>query len=223
MTDASESVFTVSSVWCCPSTTRGAQNALRYTIDAMKPVANSFLKSQKKEIHHSDGLGQISATLLETALHASHSDNSILRGDGIILKEPLCWRTVDFSPEFEHQIANGNEPCGNWIRARSIVSNLRPLLTFQKNGKFEVGVVLDSEVWGKALELCKYMILDNLKDKGITISFDFERSNRIPGLQIADMVSGVARQYYRNQKEQDAFDLVRKHSFEHLKPIQRPK
>lgn len=221
MTDACESVFTVSSVWCCPSTTKGAQNTLRYTLDALKPIAKDFLGSDKKEIHHSDGLGPISHTLLATAINTSHSDNSIIRCDGMILKEPLCWRTIDYSPQFEHHIANGGEPCGNKIRAQSIISNLRPLLTYQKNGKFEVGVVLDSEVWGKALELCKDMISERLKDRGITITFDSDKSSRIPGLQIADLVSGVARQYFRNQNEKDAFELVKKHSFEHLLPIQR--
>lgn len=194
---------------------------MRYTLDALKPIAKDFLGSDKKEIHHSDGLGPISDTLLTAAINTSYSDNSIIRGDGMILKSPLCWRTIDYSPQFEHHIANGGEPCGNRIRAQSIISNLRPLLTHQKNSKFEVGVILDSEVWGRALELCKDMISARLKERGITITFDFDKSSRIPGLQIADLVSGITRQYYRNQNEKDAFELVKKHTFDHLLPILR--
>ncbi len=194
---------------------------MRYTLDALKPIAKDFLGSDKKEIHHSDGLGPISDTLLTAAINTSYSDNSIIRGDGMILKSPLCWRTIDYSPQFEHHIANGGEPCGNRIRAQSIISNLRPLLTHQKNSKFEVGVILDSEVWGRALELCKDMISARLKERWITITFDFDKSSRIPGLQIADLVSGITRQYYRNQNEKDAFELVKKHTFDHLLPILR--
>jgi len=217
MTDASESVFTVSSVWCCPSTTKGAQNTLRYTLDALRPISNEYSRGSKKEIHHSDGLGRISHTLLETAINTSHSDNSIMRGDGTVLREPLCWRTVDYSPPFEHHIANGGIPCGNQIRARSIIYNLRPLLTYQGNhDRIEVGVILDSDTWAKALDLCRDKIIRCLSERDITITFEFEKSTKIPGLQIADLVSGAVRRYYRNQEEKEAYEIVKKHTFEHL-------
>lgn len=216
MTDVNESVFTVGSVWCCPATTKGVQNTLRYTIDETRRAVSRFKGKEPKEIHHSDGLGSISHELLSVAMEASHSDHSIFRGENSILREPLCWRVVDCSPAFEHHLSHGGEPCGNHIRARAIVSSLRPILNFNGGCKIEIGVVLDSYVWKKAVELCADKINDLVHEDCINISFEFEKSSRIPGLQMADLISGVVRHNYWDQSEKEAFNIVKKHSFDHM-------
>jgi hypothetical protein len=216
MTHLNESVFTVGSVWCCPETTKGIQNTLRHTIDETRRVVGQYKGKEPHEIHHSGGLGTISNQLLEKAIEASHSDRSINRGEGTVLKEPLCWRVVEYSPAFEHHLAHNGEPCGNQIRARAIISCLRPIINYTGASKIELGVVLDSEIWMRAVDLCKEKIEESVHENVTSISYEFEKSSRIPGLQMADLISGVVRHHFLNQSEKEAYDIMKKHSFEHL-------
>lgn len=221
MTNPENVVFTVGSVWCCPSTTKGSQNTLRYSIDELRRTVQSHKGILPPEIHHCERLGVISKELLDVVIVASQEDHSILRGQNTILNAPICWRITDYSPMIEHHMSNGGEPCGNLIRARAIISCLRPVLNYQGDCKIEVGVILDSKNWKKPVALCKTKIEEMIPENVTNITYEFEDSSRIPGLQIADLITGVTRQYYINQNEKEAYDIIKQHSFDHIIPREK--
>ena len=211
-----EDTFTAAACWCVPATKEGIVSVLRYTLDETRRKVEKLTGKLPREIHYSDGLRRYAEPLVSTIIEKSPEDSSIVRKDSDHpwSKHPLGCSTAIFTPVAESATMT-DEEFPNILRARALLSLLRPLVVYGGSQSFEVSVVLDDDCWKKSLDLCS-SIKDIASKKGVAISFSCEKSVRIPGLQIADLMAGITRDYYRNGIAEDAFRIIEKLNIRHL-------
>jgi hypothetical protein len=105
-------------------------------------------------------------------------------------------------------VLGNDSETSNLMRARAILSTPRPLITCRGKILIEVGVIFDSEVWKKPWELLSEQLKEVFKGSSITLSSYYEKSSRVPGLQIADMAAGAARHYFLSGDGKDSYDFL---------------
>jgi hypothetical protein len=62
------------------------------------------------------------------------------------------------------------------------------------------------------------MIEELLRDANVTISFSCENSQKVPGLQIIDLITGISKDYLIGSVMNDAFSIIEKSFIFTLEP-----
>jgi hypothetical protein len=206
--NSQETLFSTASVWCVPIRKCGYQNAFSYTVSQLKSLLREQYNKSVNEIHFQDGLTAHSLELISATHHLVMEDHSIDKTISPWNGHPLAYRTTVCSPEAESILVGNNPDYYNALRARSIMQMLTPLLTCRKAAQIEASIILDSEVWKKSLELCSDQIERMVGRESVRIDFSCESSNKVPGLQIADLVAGITRKSHLVNGLEEAHRLI---------------
>jgi hypothetical protein len=91
------------------------------------------------------------------------------------------------------------------IRVRALFDILQPFIVPQIND-ITVEMVLDDMIWQRASRCLEQILRASCPDMSITCSV--ADSRRMPGLQVADVVSGITRRYLRTGDSPEAFSLI---------------
>lgn len=161
-----------------------------------------------KELHFQDGLAPHSFEIVTAAHALALEDETIIRENLPWNGHPLGYSTAIFSPEGEYVLAGRGPDYYNAFRARAMISVLIPLLTCKKAAQIEASIILDAEPWKRALSLCSEHLENILGRESVSIDFSCESSSRVPGLQMADLVAGITRRAYSDDRLDDANKLI---------------
>lgn len=205
-TSETEHNLTLASAWCVPTTKEGYQSVLRFTADEAKAEIRQTTGSWPNEIHFSSGLMRCVDTIFEKVVASSYQDNSIHRNDLPWTGKPLAYRTVAYCPKIEFSLKGYDKNTFHKnLRARGIISLLMPLLSHNGRPNIEASVILDANVWGEAVSICRECLNGPLSANSVAVTFSCEDSNRVPGLQIADLAAGIVRHHLIDGTCNEAF------------------
>lgn len=183
---------------------------MRYTQDQVRLKIEELAGKMPGEIHYSNGLRRYSKEIMNTVYQKTLEDDSIVKKDYLWARHPVASSISVFKPEIEHNISPSAD-FPNILRARTLVALLMPLLSYQDGKALDVSVILDADCWKKGLGLCSAKLVEICKASNIAISFSCEASNRVPGLQIADLFAGVTRDYYGSSTSIEPYEISTKH------------
>ncbi len=195
-TSYTDRLFTTAAVWCAPTTREGYQSVLKPTARCVWETIEKRFGKKQNEIHYASGLKRYAGELLAILEAECHQDTTIIRNGNYWPGHPVAYTVATFHPNIESQIARGTVSFDCTLRSRAIVSLLRPLFLYRGEEKFDVSVILDDNIWKQAMDHCSRHIEDNLKKEGISISFSCESSRKASGLQLADLIVGITKDYY---------------------------
>lgn len=216
-TDVTETVFTTAAVWCMPSNRDGVQKVLNYTAECIKNEIKDEMGEIPKEIHHSKGLHRFSDRLLEIAHEKCFEDYSIEKRDMRLIQQPIMYNYNIVNPSVESVLPGyDSKSYGNDARVRAIARSLQPLFLYGGEEPIEAEVILDDEVWSKAVSLCSPPITKALNGNNVKVHFSCYDSAKIPGIQLADIAAGVLRRFQKYGEERKAYEIIGKRTITHI-------
>lgn len=199
----------MASAWCAPITREGYQSVLKFSADEVKTEISKMSGSWPKEIHFASGLRRHGNTLFEKAIVSSLQDTTIHKNGLPWNGWPLAFRTVAYCPEVESILPGYDKRTFHKnLRARGIISLLMPLILYNGNLRIEASVILDTEIWKDAVSICEARLKGPLRTSSVELAFSCENSDRVPGLQIADLAAGIFRHYLIDGSCEKAFSLL---------------
>lgn len=159
--------------------------------------------------------------MIETVSTKSLEDNSIIKKDHPWSKHPLGNSIAVYNPKLESEIAP-HDDFPNVLRARAISSLLQPLLNYNGSIGLDVSIILDSDCWKKSLSYCSDAIEEALRYSDVTISFSCENSKKAPGLQIADLIAGISKNYFKDPSLIEPYGMIARNTIHHIGPRSIP-
>jgi len=208
-------LFSVGAVWCSPRSLSN-QHTLGFTHKALMAKALALTGNHnRKELSHSEGLALHDDDLFYEMSLKVPVDASVNQKDKPWTGFPLKFTTSIAHPTLETRMSSSRE-AGNQIRARCLMQVLHPLTVYRGNAKIEAEVVLDDVVWAKAVAYCGDDFESPRIAKNLSFHFTYEKSLRIPGLQVADLVAGMNRHYCLTAENQSAHAFVDQNTLRHL-------
>jgi hypothetical protein len=203
-----ELIFTGAAIWCVPVPREGYQSVLRFTLDRLRFVARQRTGKLPPEIKYSAGLRRCSREIMDEVLSSSSKDHSIRKTETPWSGPPLgCTMSVSMPVAERHMSMDSD--FNNILRARALLSLLRPLAVRRGSRALEVSVITDAEVWRRSFGYLS-SILSLAAAKKVRLDFSCESSRRVPGLQIADVVAGICRDYHLHGECEEEYGLVRR-------------
>ncbi len=197
----------------------GAPKVLRDTVIELRNTMGTLVGKTPIELKYSHSAGKYVNQLLPQAVTRASYDSTISSTHRVWERSPIAFTASAVSVLCEscfHSVMHGkgrpDPDFPNWLRARSVVSLLGPLFTYDSEETLEVAIVFDETVWKKAVEMYLGKDMRSLSI-GHKVSLEpvYENSKKIPGLQIADLVAGTARDYLNDSNNAVAFDFIQKH------------
>jgi len=210
-----EPVFAAAAVWCVPVSREGYQSVLRYSVDRLRSRVQQLVGKLPLELKYSAGLRRYADGLVALAATSALEDRSIM-GTGLPWTGfPLRYTVSLQSPSIEGHFTIGPD-LGNLIRARSLVAILLPLTLREGPHLLEVGVIADADVWKRSMTMVAAALENAVEERRIRLDFSCESSRRVPGLQIADLVSGITRDYHMSGHCSEAWRHIRERTVDHI-------
>ena len=204
---ASETFFVVGAVFCVPESGVGPQRTLRHTLDSARRLyAKMDGRSPPEEMHFSSGLKRQATSIMRSMINASYCDLSLSsHAEDLLGHSGLRFRTSAVSPRLIHNLGRRAMNPSLDIRVWALADIILPLLARRKE-EVRADIVLDDTVWSGAANILQYVVRESFPDK--LIAWEVADSRHMPGLQIADIISGVTRAHLNTGDYQEAFELL---------------
>jgi len=207
----SEIAFATAAVWCAIDAPSGREKPLESTVDSMKRYLIDDGKMRwAREIHHRGMPDDYVEYLMFMAMNRARTDNTILRN-------PIYW---DRAPmRFTMSVSNPHavrclnpemtaQGLGRFTRLSALGNLLRPFCMYQGTADIRADLILDAEVWENVIERSDPGLSRTIDNSRVNPHLYYCKSSKTPGLQIADLAAGIARQYYLKATQKAAFRLL---------------
>lgn len=206
-----EIVFSTAAVWCVVDTPQGREKPLKPTVDSMRQYLRDYGKMEwAKEIHHHRLPDEYSEYLLFQAISLSRRDETVMREGIFWEKSPIMFTVATDNPRavkaFDQDISQ--QILGNRTRLNALGNILRPLSFYEGAKSVKVELILDAEVWKKCIERYDIGLERTIGNRLIIPAIHFCRSSITPGLQIADLVAGINRQYIIRARQESGYRII---------------
>ena len=206
-----EIAFSTAAVWCVVEKPEGRERPLKPTLDSMKQYLRDHGKIEwAKEIHHHRLPDEYSEYLLFQAISLSRRDGTIMREGTFWERSPIIFTITTDNPRAVKAIDHRISPhtLGNRTRLNALGNVLRPLSIYEGVRGIQVELILDAEVWKKSIERYDPGLKVTIGNQRIDASIHFCRSSITPGLQIADLVAGINRQFTIHARQESGYRLL---------------
>jgi len=198
----------------------GAPKVLRSTTIELRNTLGGLIGKTPTELKYSHSAGKYVGQLLPDAVSRASYDSTVLSSHRVWDKGSIAFTTSAVSIICESCFHRGVQSKGrpdpdfpNWLRARSVVSLLGPLFTYDSDETLEVAIVFDETIWKKSVEQFLGKNMETISDiNNVSLRPVYENSKKIPGLQLADLVAGTTRDYLNDSNNGDAFDFIQRHT-----------
>ena len=210
----SQALFSVGAVWCSPKSA-SKHNTLAPTHQTLMDKAFELTGQHRKELSHSEGLAPHDDALFDEFLESIKVDRSIHHNEKPWSGFPLKFTVASACPRLEVRMAK-NPDYGNQTRARCLIEALSPLNHYSGNDGIQAEVVLDEIVWRRALSYCGDEFAGPQCPENLSFHFTYEKSHRMPGLQLADLVAGVNRHFLLTSESACAHRILEQHRLYHI-------
>ncbi len=196
--------------------------ALKPTVSKMRDALNSTSGHHVSEIRYSHGAGTYAEFLLSIGLAEVRSDDTVSGDAEDWFPRGLAFTTATVDRASERCLSvrgrdswRPNPDMGNIIRARTIAMLLGPLIRY--GCAYELGLIMDGANWKPGVEAHFGRNLERLfAGSGTTCQAEYCDSRRTPGLQMADLVAGILRDYTITGRRESAFRLLVAHGLHRL-------
>ncbi|MCE5295682.1 MAG: DUF3800 domain-containing protein [Euryarchaeota archaeon] len=206
--------FAASAIYCLPNYRECAHNILGRTLEQLKDFLETETGKRPDELHFSEGSKRYAAGLCEILTSQSHHDYSI-RGPGVLWERDRIKNShAIFTPAIEYFKDIPRPDFGNHLRAKAIGMLLRPLIIYDGESDMHVDVILDDDIWMKSIDIIKKQL--GQINNHVRFNYSCQKSNKIPGLQIADLCAGVVRSYHDKGVCEDAYHNIAQHILHRL-------
>lgn len=146
-----------------------------------------------------------------------YSDKAIVRNVRYWAGLPVTYTMATFHPNIEYGIVRKDSSnFDRLMRSRAIVSLLRPLFLYQGEIEYDVSVILDDNIWKQTIEHCGCDIEGKLEENRIKIDFSIVPSRKAYGLQLADLIVGVVKDYCQSGLCEKAFSKIAGNTIYHI-------
>lgn len=214
--NAGEDVFVLGAAICATPYGVSEYDALRFSVDLGRRLCSRQRNSDRPaELHFSKGLGRSSEQMIGTILNGSIADRSVatppFQLPGVF---PVSFRAAVLSPKAIGMISREGSRIGEFLRASALVDILLPFLLADHPQNTCLDIVLDDRVWISSIDLLRPAV--KKMASGLAVSYHFADSRRVPGLQVADIVSGVCRRHTIRGDCVEAFRIIQADHLERL-------
>lgn len=217
-----EYTFSSGAVWCAVERSEGREKPLESTIDSIRQYLRESGKARwAREIHHLDLPDDCAEYLLFLAIERSRYDRTIIRDESFFKISPIAFTYNADNPRAIKILNPGMDErmLGNTCRLNALGNLLRPLCGYRGEASLYVDIILDSEVWRSCIERYDPLLRNTINNARICQRIYCSRSKKTPGLQIADIVAGINRQYTMNSRQIIGFRLLQAHALNRINPI----
>jgi hypothetical protein len=212
-----EDLFVVGAVICVTSAGVSEYDALRHSIElGRRQCSRQRGFNQLSELHFSKGLCRSSEQLIGTILTGSIGDRSLATPRFELPSAcPICFRVAASSPRALGLLSPEHRSFGAFIRASALIDIMLPFILTGHPEDGRMDVMLDDLVWSSSVELLRPVLKEMSRE--IEFSFRFADSHRVPGLQLADILSGICRRHALHGDCEAAYRIVMDNYLDRLK------